>query len=28
LLECLDLDGRPVKAGDRSTSSELHFLAR
>jgi SAM-dependent methyltransferase len=28
LLECLDLDGYAVKAGDRSTSSELHFLAR
>lgn len=28
LLECLDLTGLPVKAGDRSTSSELHFLAR
>jgi SAM-dependent methyltransferase len=28
LLECLDVDGFVVKAGDRSTSSELHFLAR
>jgi SAM-dependent methyltransferase len=28
LLECLDLKGLVVEPGDRSTSSELHFLAR
>ena len=28
LLACLDLDANEVKADDRSTSSELHFVAR
>jgi SAM-dependent methyltransferase len=28
LVECLDLNGLTVGPGDRSTSSELHFVAR
>jgi SAM-dependent methyltransferase len=28
LIECLDLDGRPVGEGERSSSSELHYVAR
>jgi SAM-dependent methyltransferase len=28
LVECLDLDGAPVGAGERSDSSELHYVAR